>query len=357
MADTWTISDLIEQLEPDPWRTQNPFSGEMQTCHAVLFRPDSSRAEKADALADWLSSHQPCRFGQMEAKQGRLAFCILSENDLERSDRAIRARIQQERLDWKSQARNGGSHGFLIAAVSERIAIARPGVVLHQLAKRLCELYVGIDESDQIHLDDLILKIEGDDETEWRQWKVGINYFSAQGDGRWWHDHRIPGGIVYSMNSVGHMARTLAETAMKRKPDLVHANYPREKLVYWALPAAMKTIGPPVDGSFRGTWLAERGTFAEDIEPPSYEQRERHIGELAQFSENRYLGLYHTDHSIPTAYFDDGLWRREDLDKRDDLYFTYLHSRSDDDYESMGLGEQIAAMTEPATDEGESGSD
>ncbi|MBI3466442.1 MAG: hypothetical protein HY000_25800 [Planctomycetes bacterium] len=34
----------------------------------------------------WLAESQPCLFGRMEAKQDRLAFCVLTENDLERSD-------------------------------------------------------------------------------------------------------------------------------------------------------------------------------------------------------------------------------------------------------------------------------
>jgi hypothetical protein len=100
----------------------------------------------------------------------------------------------------------------------------------------------------------------------------------------------------------------------------------------------MKTIGPPIKNSTRGTWLAERGSFPEDTEPPTFEQRQRYFGELARFSENRYKGRYHTDHTVPAAYFDESLWRADDLAVRDDLYFTYLHDRKDEDYQSMGLG-------------------
>jgi hypothetical protein len=101
----------------------------------------------------------------------------------------------------------------------------------------------------------------------------------------------------------------------------------------------MKTIGPPYAGSTRGTWLVERGAFPEDTEPPDLDEREKYFGDLANFSENRYRGLYHTDETIPTAYFDEGLWRRDDIPERDDLVFTYLHQRTEQDYLSMGLGE------------------
>jgi hypothetical protein len=357
---TWQVSDLIAQLEPDPWRIANPFSPELAECHQALFDAARSREYKIGALSGWLAQHQPCLFGQMEAKQKRLEFCVLTENDLERSDQEIRARIQRERTAWKRTALAGKSHGFLIVAVSERIATARPNQLLHNLAKGICAHYLGVYESDEIHLDDVILEIKDQDRTEWRKWKVGVNYFSAQGDGRWWQDHRIPGGLAFSMNSVGHMARTLAERQLTKNAAaaICPAEIGREKLVYWALPKAMRTIGPPADGSTRGTWLARRGTFSEDREPPTFEQRQQYFGDLAQFSENRYLGLYHTDETIPSLYFDERVQRREDLSVREDLFFTYLHSLTDEDYLAMGLGKEFQPETdEISVSEFESGSE
>jgi hypothetical protein len=343
--ENWTISDLIAQLslDPDAWRSENPFSQDMRKCHAVLFDARRTRAEKATALSQWLSEFQPCLFGRMEAKQSRLEICLLTDNDLQRSDDFIRTKIQRDRLNWRRLATAGQSHGFLIVAVSETIALARPSKTLLDLAARLCQFYVGADEPDRIHLDELDLEIRTLNKTEWRRWSVGVNYFSAQGDGRWWRDHRMPGGIAFSMNSVGHMARARVEQELDRNPKLLdrYAEVPREKLVYWALRTAMKTVGPPEEGNGRGTWLVERGSFPEDAEPPGYEERRRYFDDLAAFSENRYRGLYHTDETIPSAYFDEGLWRREDLAVRDDLYFTYLHCRDDEDYLSMGLGSEL----------------
>jgi len=285
----------------------------------------------------------------MEAKQRRLAFCILTENDLESSDQRIRQLIEEARTDWKRRAFDGGSHGFLIVAISPAIANARQGSDLQALAMKICELYVGAGATNEIHHDSLILDIDRPGQSpERRSWKVGVNYFSAQGDGRWWSDHRIPGGMAFSMNSVGHMARAKVESELAKNSTLANrlAELPREKLVYWALPKAMKTIGPPVDGSDRGTWLADRGAFAEDSVPPTFEQRQRYFAELAKFSENRYKGRYHTDHTIPSDYFREDLWKLEDITVRDDLYFTYLHYRADTDYESMGLGDAIGQFDE-----------
>src|SRR2546423_647045 len=85
-----------------------------------------------------------------------------------------------------------------------------------------------------------------------------------------------------AMNSVGHMARFKAEELLRRNATLAEElkDVPRERLVYWALPTAMRTIGAAVEGSTRGTWLGERGRFPEDKDPPSYEVRERVFRDL-----------------------------------------------------------------------------
>src|SRR3954451_5771390 len=143
------IADLIEELPQDTWRAANPFSTDMQTCHAVLLRRGSTRAEMTVALDTWLGTEQPCLFGRMEARQHRLSYCLLTENDLERGDDHVRARIQEDRDIWKRSARRGESHGFIIVAVSRRIAYATVGPELLELARHLCDLYLGRDDLDQ----------------------------------------------------------------------------------------------------------------------------------------------------------------------------------------------------------------
>jgi hypothetical protein len=292
------IGELFDELEPDPWRVTEPFSADMVRCHAVLFSPVTSRTEKAAAISAWLSKNQPCWFGQMEAKAGRLAFCILTENDVERGDDHIRAAIQSERLDWKRRAAEGQSHGFLIVVVSRHVAIARSNGTLQRFAQRLCELYLAVDTVDTIQLDDVVLELDVNGVKEWRRWRVGVNYFSAQGDGRWWRDHRIPGGMAFSMNSVGHMARHRVEEELRNKPELAKrcTTLPREKLAYWALPTAMNTIGAPMEGSTRATWLAKRGAFPEDQNSPWFNTVRAPLRKLAEYSENRYKGLYYSGH-------------------------------------------------------------
>lgn len=342
------IQNLIDALPPDPWRVQAGFSPDIQACHEVLFRPDASRPEMEDALNRWLAEHQPCLFGRMEARQGRLSYCLLTERDLLRGDDHVRARILADRSTWRERAFRGGSHGFIIVAISRRIAMAAVGPQLLQLARHLCLLYLSRNDLDQQFHDRVRLVIEDGETREYRRWKVGVNFFAPQGDGRWWRDHRFPGGMAYSMNSVGHMAHYRAIELLRRSSTLASrvGDVPRDRLVYWALPTAMRTIGPPLAASTRGTWLEPWGRFPEDLEPPTYEVRQRVFGDLAEYSQNRYIGTYHTDETIPSPYFDPNIRTLESAPRRDDLYFTYLHSTQDPDYLTMGIGKLVQAIEE-----------
>src|SRR5213595_1289590 len=106
------IRELLDALTEDTGRRERPFSGDMAACHEVLFRPGVSRAEMEVALNAWLVKEQPCLFGRMEARQRRLVYCLLTENDLQRGDDHVRARIERDRAVWKDRARKGESHGF-----------------------------------------------------------------------------------------------------------------------------------------------------------------------------------------------------------------------------------------------------
>jgi hypothetical protein len=314
----------------------------MEPCQSRLFDPTTTRQDKADALTDWLGSKaQPCLFGRMAARKGWLSVCVLTEGDFAKGDEYVRQTIQEHRRTWKREALSGGKHGFIILAASKRLAQAEPGPALQSIALRLCELYLSESGLDEVFHDSLDLRIERGDPAQYRRWRVGVNIFAAQGDGRWWHDHRIPGGIAFSMNSVGHMARKLAEVAMRRNPPLAvkAARLPMEQLETWALPLAVRTIDTASRGRIPGTWLLARDPAAAGAVEVE-ERRRLVLGGLSGYNEDCYRGKYHTDQTVPAAYFDPGPDRPGGLPDHD-LYFTYLHRTSDPDFESMGLGEEI----------------
>jgi hypothetical protein len=338
---THQIVDLVEQLSRDPWRELNPFSTDVQECNQTLFDPALSRADKAVALNSWLSDSQPCLFGRHAAKNDWLTFCLLNEADLLRGDAHVQSVIQAQRERWKIDARLGKKHGFIILVVSEAIANAKPSPALFTICQRLCQLYLSRFESEIPLLDEVALSINLENEgTETRLWKVGVNWFGAQADQRWWHDHRIPGGVGLSMNSVGHMARRLAEEAL-RDPKYVGLgnSIERQQLVGWALPVAMRTILKASEGQLAGTRLKQREA-TQLPEGITEEQRNKALGRaLCPFSEDEYFGWYDTDATILPEYFD--TTPKCPRETEIVLPFTYLHRGSDLDYLTMGLGEII----------------
>jgi hypothetical protein len=338
-----TLDELLEALPEDPWRRDNPFVGDFATTQEGILNPLGSREEKAAALLRWLASKgQPCLFGRMAAKKGWLSVCILTEADLARGDDHVREIIQVHRRIWKREALSGQKHGFIILVISQKLAFGEPGPTLQAFALRLCELYLSVTGLNKILHDSVDLRITRAGQTSYRRWKVGVNVFAAQADGRWWQDHRTPGGLAFSMNSVGHMARRLLEDALQARPALAErvAGLPPEKLESWALPLAMRTIATAARGPIPGTWLLGRSSGPQ--EDPEWERRrDAVLADLREYNEDLYRGRYHTDETTPAEYFDPGQARPDGLADHD-LYFTYLHRKSDPDYESMGLGEEIA---------------
>jgi hypothetical protein len=337
-----SVTTLIKRLVPDDFRARVPFSEDLsQTSASVLTAgPD---AETADFLRAWLRDKQPCIFGRMAAGLSDLiTFCVLTERDLAGSDSAIREKIQQSRLHWRRRAYLGEKSAFIIAAVSKQILDAAPDANLQRLAMRLAELYLlERVREDWVHHDRVTLEVSPDD---YREWVVGVNFFGCQGDGRWWHDHRFPGGLAFSMNSVGHMVRSGAEHNDRASQLAVAAGEkprPRKKLdtLYLGLRYAMLTINrSSATVSGRATCLRPRVERAGDSVPPCpIAPLPR---ELAGTDWTTYLGWYDTDFTIPSAYFRPDVERPADQ-PRLELDFSYLFDESSIDYHRTGPGVRI----------------
>jgi hypothetical protein len=255
------VNDSISQLEDDPFREQTPFTADLEVATSSLLNATTD-SDRTKVISDWLAKHQPCLFGKIAAKLGGLSFCFLSEANLRESDEEIRVKIQADRRRWRAKAYKGDSSGFVIVALSKRICSAVPNDTMKSLARRLCYLYLGKDETDDIFLEDVFLRVPGH-EDGLIHWRGGVNYFCAQADGRWWRDHRIPGGMAFSINSVGHLVKsfqagsTLREawTKLGLADDAELSNFKMHSLGD-ALIGAMQTINgafPAISG--KATYL------------------------------------------------------------------------------------------------------
>jgi hypothetical protein len=339
------IADLIATLPTDPWRKQVPFSPELAEASKLLFEARTVQ-DRERALSDWLQSHQPCLFGRVAASLGLMHYCILTPDELNGEDEGIFNRIREERLSWHKAGWNGQKSGFVILALSENIALGRPGEETRRLAQRLCSLYLLTEiEPDTIYWDDLRLQFPVADQTS-QQWRVGVNYFCAQGDGRWWHDHRIPGGMAFSMNSVGHLvkSRALAEgmLQLEEKVGLSAGDWVKSHLgsLDDALIYAMRTIAKAATAvSGKATELLPLPHDVSTLPRCPVEPLPR---DLAGKNYCKYAGYYHTDITLPSEYFAPDVQRPATAGRRE-LDFTYLFDGtiSNLDYFTMGAGVPI----------------
>jgi hypothetical protein len=341
------IAHYLAHLKPDDWRQQVGFSPEVEAANRSLFESGVSEAESIRILSDWLQAHQPCLFGRIAAKYGALSYCILNESDLEQSDEAIREKIQTSRLEWTREGFEGKKSGFIILAVSPRIAYARPSPEMRELARRLCYLYLETEiRMDHIHLEQIYLQKPGSRLTTWK-WYAGVNYFCAQGDRRWWQDHRIPGGMAFSVNSVGHLVKSgIIANVMRELGALTGTpdeDYPVSKVdsLDRALELAMRTIAMASETeSGRATELLPSASDRSEMPVPECPVKLSKLVSEKNYCE--YRGWYHTDYTLPSEYFIPDARRPAEL-KPHSLDFTFLFHQNIDnpDFRLMGEGHQI----------------
>jgi hypothetical protein len=343
------LRELIKQLTADPWRQEVGFSSEMEIAHQQLFQSDIGDQHAATIINNWIAQFQPCLFGRIAARLGLISYCILSENDLEQSDEVIRDKIQQSRLEWLQNGLRGEKSAFVIVALTRSFTNAQPDEIMKQTAQRLCELYLlqPIDV-DQIYLDALELEIpRKNGSSKWR-WEVGVNYFCAQGDKRWWQDHRIPGSMSFSMNSVGHLVKSgqlagamrALESRMSTESD--EWRHPSLDSLERALIVAMQTIDKA------SITVSGRATNLLPLPHPLDERPKCPIDlpkELTDKDYCEYEGFYHTDHTVPSVYFIDSVERPTSITAQP-LDFTYLFDDSLDNFDfiNMGKGRQVATI-------------
>jgi hypothetical protein len=320
---THRVADLISKLTADPWREERGFDAELDEASRRIFKA-SSQGDSAAILSDWLSRHQPCLFGRIAAKNGLLGFCILTEQDLMQDDTYIRSRIQTARTEWTRAGYSGDKSGFVILATAPVIMNAEPNAALQNLAQYICSLYL-LEECppDQILYDDIFLEAPGRKRAVWK-WLAGVNVFAAAGDRRWWQDHRIPAGLGFSVNSVGHLVKSskLADIETTINDLLGAGAEPFAQKAIDDLPKAldfaMRTIGNASNAvSGKATWLLDDPGNLPAACPIQLSKV------LAGKNYCEYSGFYHTDVTIPSLYFRPNVERPEEIERLA-LDFTYL---------------------------------
>jgi hypothetical protein len=159
---------------------------------------------------------------------------------------------------------------------------------------------------------------------------VNLDFFAVQGDGRWWHDHRIPGGIAFTANATGHMAR-YREWYEKKPSDQNH----------WTLNTAMRTIA----GSKHTQWGTATALLPLENEQPIAAKScpFQLEGSVKGKDWTRYRGYYDTDHSVRDEFFQAGPERPTLGNQQDWLQdFTYIYDPHNSEHTALMVGEEVS---------------
>ncbi len=270
----------------------------MRQAHETLLSDDASEEEKRAALFKWTGRSQPCLFGRLASHHDRgesatkglgIDLCWIHEWEIAQGRNYVSAKIQRARRAWKDRAERGESSGFLIMFNSRQLTYAKPGKQLLDVCIELSNLYL-IEHApiaaDVIYTEAVPLR-RGDGALT--LFKAGCNIFYSGAHRTVNHDRRLPGGLMFSMNSPGHYANSLmVRGIMENLTEAV--DFIRE--------TAFRSIGNGgigCPGMPSASWHNEADS-TESTAPgrrrPSYIPH--------NFDPSRYSAVYHTDVLVPT---------------------------------------------------------
>ena len=293
-----SLASLHDLLTIDSRRESAGFSDDIEKANRVLHNSDAKDFERQDAIELWLLGReaQPCVFGKIAAKQRKMHFCFVTGADLRKSDQHVSEKIQDARKLWKRRALNSPEHGFMLIVCDRTVAYAIPDDSLRRLSSRLQELAgwpARPGERGNVIVDEWVyLKNRASGEV--LKFTFSVDFFASAADGKWWHDHRVPGGVAFTANSLGHMARY---------KEWYEGEQTR---VAWSLRSAMKTIDLAAKGHPHCpvTYLLDmRGGVP--VHPVNW--RDSPPLPLSQDHKDKDCGTYegylHTDHSVRAEFF------------------------------------------------------
>jgi hypothetical protein len=329
------LLDLKYRGKEDVYRKGHPFAESVEATHAILFNSKYSRLRKIAAYRKWLETEQPCVFGRVAAKQKRVFICLIEEQEvlrMEHGDEDLRDTIQDYRQIWKRYALEGLNSAFLVLFTSRALLFKAPDERLKEICRRLLELYMEVSPIP----DDTILPQR---EYVFLRHFGGLlkfstlpNIFCAQGDGRWWQDHRTPGGVMITSNALGHFVYSRTQASLLQEKDKLGS-----------LENAMRTIHnaykPRRVG--RGAHALCPATRLVPLAPGEFSPL-RESSEFKAFSPDHYRGYFHTDHLVPAVFFA----RPEELSSPtvyDPLSFRYIFDSQADPREHEELMTGVAA--------------
>jgi hypothetical protein len=334
-----TLAELYKSLRPDLWRNDhaNAFTEEMEVANRVLNHPFANATQRREALEAWLQKHQPCIFGRIAAAKGSMHFCFLTVDDLLGGDDAVRVRIRDSKKLWKQRAIRGQArHGFILVFCDRKVAFANPDEHLYRFSLHLQELagWVGVPHIRGNAIADEWLYLQHPRTKEIVKFVFSVDYFAAAGDRRWWHDHRVPGGVAFTANSLGHMAK-------QQEWYLDQADR-----IEWALRTAMNTIDTAAkkDSSEKpipygpATYL-RKPAKGVPLKPFTWTKATKPVdsARLEEYDPGNYEGYLHTDHAVRLEFFNPDMAPAH-KEEPYAMEFSYIFDPGNEDHRKFVVG-------------------
>ncbi len=287
-----SLEEIIDALEVYP--EEMSFGRDIDGAHQVMFQSGVDQQVCQKAFLDWVARYQPCLFGRLGAKGSKgVAFdiCWIDSEDIRAGDWHVIEKIQTARRAWKDRAAMGLTSGFLIMFHDARLARAKPGQRLLEACQRAAELYIVEHaplQRETIYNEAIPLCRDG----SYGLYRAGINIFYPGAHRTLNHDRRVPGGLLISVNSPGHLANSLVMRGVV--PSLPQA-------VQWIYDIAMFSVGNGGIGHEGMTSCSWHNTSCESARrAPRRElsHRPNHIPE--DYDGRVYSARYHSDVLLPT---------------------------------------------------------
>jgi hypothetical protein len=332
------LLDLKFHGTPDRFRLKRPFSEDIESARAILFNPSYDKWKKLKTYRKWIASGQPCLFGKAAAKTKSVFVCMLEEHEIlrmRRGDEDLRDTIQDHRQAWKRYALEGSFSSFMVLLLSKSLVDKEPGDQLKEICRRLLELYMEMDRIDDdtiVPQREYVFLRTGPD--RFLKFATLPNVFCAQGDGRWWHDHRTPGGIMITSNALGHFELSRSHTANITEKEKAHA-----------IDNAMRTIKGAYGNEKKVRGLAHCPATCLVNRDPVEESPIREGSDLREYSPSHYQGFFHTDHLVPSVFFSKER-DHKDLKSYEDLSLQYIYDPIGDphDHRELMTGTEASAF-------------
>ncbi len=337
-----TLLDLYEGLRVDRRRETLPLSQDIREANDYLHYPYALDHELAEGMRQWCLKRQPCQFGRLAASKKQIHFCFVREIDLAKGEKGVAEKIAASKRLWKQRAilDKAPPHGFMLVFASSKVAMAAPDDNLRRFSEKVLELAGwgterrGRVRGNKISSDFLYLKNPTDG--LFHGFQFNVDFFAVAGDGRWWHDHRIPGGIAFTANSTGHM-RYFKD--WYGNPGSNHGEWAVKQAmitIAQAHPTKTATAGAPgSDG--RVTWLRDLDNDGKPLLAQIPCPMAKVPGQLEGKDWTRYEGVLHTDHAVRAEFFAD---IEEPITAAEPyiMDFTYLYDKAQEDFINFMAG-------------------